>query len=92
VSIALFLVALIAGAALLAVWFDVRFPALAPQRLKNRVVVAAIAFVFVATAPISPAGGLLTLATLLGVFLPALCFALLTSLWLLRSLAQARSV
>ena len=46
-------------------------------------------FVVVAVVPVSGAGGTATLATLLGLFLPALAFALLAALWLLRGLAGA---
>jgi hypothetical protein len=91
VSPAVFLVALLAGAAVLAAWLDTRFPRLAPRELRKRLIAAAFAFAFVAAAPISPEGGMVTLATLLGVFLPALCFALLTGLWLMRALSGSRA-
>ena len=82
-----FLVALVLGAGALALWVDVRFPRLAPRGLRGRALVAGIAFVAVAAAPISSAGGVATLVTLVGVFLPVLCFALLSALWLLRTVA-----
>ena len=89
-SAGVFLVALVAGAGALALWVDVRFPQLAPQGLQGRAIAAAFAFVAVSAAPVSAVGGVAAVAVLLGFFLPVLCFALLASLWLLRSLADQR--
>ena len=86
-NVAVLLLALILGAAAIAFWIDVRFPRLAPSELRNKLVAAVIGIALVSTAPVSAAGGVATMATLLGFFLPALCFALLTSVWLIRALA-----
>lgn len=89
-SAATLLVALVAGAGALAFWLDVRFPRLAPRELRSRLTAAVIAIVLVSAVPVSTEGGAATMASLLGFFLPTLCFALLTTLWLLRALATAR--
>ena len=80
-----FLAALVAGAAALALWVDVRFPRLAPSGLTRRVAFSLAGTFLVTLVPLQP-----TVASLIGVFLPALCFAFLTALWLLRVLAEPR--
>ena len=92
-SAVLFVLAVVAGAALLALWLDVRFPSLAPTRLAARLLallaaclaadVASRAFVLVVEGSVAaPARELLALAVLL----PGLTLAFLAGLWLLRSL------
>lgn len=89
-SVAVFLVALLVGAGALALWIDVRFPDLAPSDPRGRLTAALIAVALVSIVPVSTAGGAATMVSLLGVVLPAMCFALLTTLWLLRMVAAAR--
>lgn len=84
-SPALFLVAFVVGAALLALWFDVRFPGLAPKSIRNRVAAAVVAFLVLSL----PVPG--TAVTVLAVYLPLIAFAFLTMLWLLRLLAERRT-
>lgn len=79
----LFLLALVAGAALLALWLDVRFPGLAPSGLQRRLAAACAAGVLLTVAPAQA-----TVVSLVGVLLPALAFAFLTGLWLLRVLSD----
>ena len=81
------------GAALLAVWVDTRFPGIRPKTAAQGLTHAAIG-VF----SMLGAAGLLQfiygipdrafLAVVLGVFLPALVYALLGGLWMLRALAN----
>lgn len=83
-----FVFALAVGAALLAVWIHVRFPALAPERLGRTLAHAVVAFALLQLAPplVGPA------ALLAGVFLvvlPALVYALLSAIWMLRHLQTA---
>ena len=89
----LFTVAVLAGAALLAVWVEVRFPSLAPKSLIRRFIalvaggvvlqLATVGFERVLGLPLgSTPGALLALAVLL----PAMTFSLVTAIWLLRSL------
>ena len=82
----LFVVALVVGAALLALWLDTRFPGLAPKTLQNRFL-AALAAGIVLSLPTPPA----TILTVLTVDLPVIAFAFLAMLWLLRLLAERRT-
>jgi hypothetical protein len=85
--------ALTLGAGLLAVWLDTRFPGIRPKTAAQGLTHAAIG-VF----SMLGAAGLLQfiygipdrafLAIVLGVFLPALVYALLGGLWMLRALAN----
>jgi uncharacterized membrane protein YeaQ/YmgE (transglycosylase-associated protein family) len=81
------------GAALVAVWLDDRFPSLRPKTAAQGFIHAAIG-----TFAMLGAAGLLQLAygipdgafmaLVLGVFGPALVYALLAGLWMLRALAN----
>jgi hypothetical protein len=81
------------GAALLAVWLDTRFPGIRPKTAAQGLTHAAVG-VFTMLG----AAGLLQLvygipdkaflAVVLGVFLPALVYALLAGFWMLRALAN----
>ncbi|HET7043534.1 MAG TPA: hypothetical protein VFI37_01685 [Gaiellaceae bacterium] len=84
-SVPLFLVAFVVGAALLALWFDVRFPGLAPTRIRDRFAAAAVALLILSL-PLH-AGAV----ALLALYLPLIAFAFLTMLWLLRLLAERRT-
>jgi hypothetical protein len=89
----LFVVASVGGAAALALWVDVRFPALAPESLTARLlalVVAGLAAdagsrLFAGVLAVESVGAGRGLAAL-GVLLPGLTVAFLAGLWLLRSL------
>jgi hypothetical protein len=86
-------VALTLGAGALAVWLDARFAALRPKTAAGGLTHAAVG-VFAMLG----AAGLLQLvygipekafmALVLGVFFPALAYALLAGLWMLRALAN----
>jgi hypothetical protein len=83
----MFVLALAAGAGLIAVWIHARFPKLAPDRMGRTLLHAAIAFALLQLAP--GLGGSST-ALLAGIFLfmlPALVYALLCAIWVLK-LAQ----
>ncbi len=81
-----FVVALVVGAAALALWLDTRFPGLAPKSMSRRFLVALAAAV-VLSLPSPPA----TIVTVLAVDLPVIAFAFLAMLWLLRLLAERRT-
>jgi hypothetical protein len=78
-----FLIALVLGAGALALWVDVRFPRLAPQGLRRRMAAAVVALLLLAVLPVWP-----TMLGLIGVFLPVLALALLTTIWLMRVAAD----
>jgi hypothetical protein len=86
---AIFTVALVLAAAALAVWTDVRFPRLEPSSITARLVNAGIASLALVLIPFPSEAGMLLLLAVLGLFLPALGYAFLTGLWLLRSLQGA---
>ena len=85
-SLATLVVALLAGAAVLALWVHVRFPQLAPSGFPARMLAAASAVVLIGTLPVTA-----TLVGLVGFLLPALVFSFLTALWLLQVLADPAS-
>jgi ABC-type uncharacterized transport system permease subunit len=84
----MFMVALTVGAALLALWTHVRFPSLAPERLPRTMLHAALAFGVLTMTP----SLLDESAPLKGIFLivlPALVYALLGTIWVLRQAQTA---
>ena len=85
-SNSMFVLALGAGAALIAVWFHARFPSLAPERLGRTVLHLVAAFAVVSLAP-SAASGYSAYIAIFCVVLPALVYAFLCTLWMLK-LAQ----
>jgi len=77
-----FILALAAGAALLALWIHIRFPSLAPGRLGWTVGHCVAAFVLLQLG----SGFVGSTPALVGVFLfvlPALTYALLCSIWMI---------
>jgi len=89
VSSALFIVALILGAAALGFWTDARFPGLEPSSITVRLVNAGLASFAVVLVPVPQSPGTLQLLAVIGLFLPALSYAFLTGIWLLRTLQGA---
>ena len=83
---AAFMIALVVGAALLALWTDLRFPGLGPRSITARLVNAGLASLALVVTPVPSHSGWLQLLAVLGLFLPALGYAFLAGLWLLRSL------
>lgn len=91
--------ALAVGAAVLALWVDVRVTGLRPRSLGRRLAHACVAFLALNVATVvldrlaQPDAATLQreLAVLL-VFLPALVYAFLACAWLLRGLAEVVSV
>jgi hypothetical protein len=93
-SAATLLLCFTVGAALLALWTDERFPRLAPASLSRRIVhmgvsIAAAQFVAPTAMRLLGSSTPMLLAGLVAVFLPALVYAFLTSVWVLRQLASA---
>jgi len=88
----LFLLALAVGAGLLAVWIHARFPGIAPERMGKTMLHTGIAFLFLR---LIPGHGESAPAVLISVFvfvLPALVYALLCSIWMLRLVQTALGV
>jgi hypothetical protein len=84
--IAVFLLALVTGAAVVALWIDVRFPRLAPRSFGGRVLAVLAAFAVVGVVPVAGGSTAAAYVSLFcGVF-PSFVLAFLASLWLLRGL------
>jgi len=92
-----FITGLTLGAALLAVWLDVRLGDARPETPARRTVHVGLGIValFASVALLSLVHGVGQGAVLIGVltvFLPALVYALLGALWMMRTLAEARGL
>ncbi len=85
----LFVLALVTGAALLALWFDLRLPTLAPAGLRAILVHGALAFSGLQLIPGGervPGGVYLVL---FGIALPALVYVFLVAIWFIRHAQSA---
>jgi len=80
--------AFVLGAALIALWIDVRLPRLAPASLSRRALAALAAMVALQATPVLAGSAAALYATLFGILLPVLVFAFLAGIWLLRSLQE----
>jgi hypothetical protein len=76
------------GAGLLALWIDVRFPKLAPEALRMRMLAVVGAVFLLMVAPLVDSSPAAAFASLFALMLPAFVFAFLTAVWLLRALAE----
>lgn len=81
-----FALALAVGAALLAMWTSMRFPRLGPATLDRLLVHAVVAFALLRLVPGTDSAAF-AFVVVFGALLPALVYAFLVSLWVLR-LAQ----
>ena len=88
----LFLVALVTGAGLLALWLDLRLPAVAPAGLKTLALHGVLAFAGLKLIPggESVPGGIYLL--LFGIVLPALTYVFLVAIWFIRHAQAALGV
>jgi hypothetical protein len=82
VSNGTFVMALAAGAALLALWIHVRFPSLAPERLGRAILHGATAFVLLKVVAVL-GEGTTAFVTIFVFLLPALVYALLCTIWVM---------
>ena len=83
----IFVLALAAGAGLIAIWIHARFPGLAPDRMGKTVLHAVIAFALLQLMPGLSGSTVVLFAGVFLLVLPALVYALLCSIWVLK-LAQ----
>jgi hypothetical protein len=81
----------IAGAGVLALWIDTRFPGLAPESFSRRVLAACAAGVVLQAAPFVGSSASAAYASAFVLLLPALVATLLTAVWLLRALRDAQT-
>jgi hypothetical protein len=91
-----FVLAATAGAALLALWIEVRYPSLAPEGLMRRFVALGVGFLVLQGMPLvferllaSPLGATASALLASASLLSALTFGFLTAVWLMRSLQGA---
>lgn len=84
-----FVLAVAVGAALLAAWTYARFPSWAPERLGRTVLHVVIAFVLLQLAPGIASSPAAAFASIFLLLLPALVYAFLCTLWLLKFAQQA---
>ncbi len=87
-----FVFVLSVGSALLALWVHARFPKLAPEHVGKTLLHTGVAFALLRLMPgtaESPVIGLLTIVVLV---VPALSYALLCSIWMLRHVQTALGV
>ena len=80
------MLAFTAGAAAVAAWVDVHLGPKAPKSLAGRVLLAALATLAVALAPLSNASPTAAYATIFGATFPAIVFAFVSAIWLMRAL------
>jgi hypothetical protein len=92
---AIFLLLLALGAAVVAVWADLRFPGLAPETLPGNFVHAALAFVALTIAPVvidpmlsNGQSLVVQLVALFGILFAVLVYAFLALAWLVKPLAR----
>ena len=89
-SVVVFGIFFVLGAAAIAVWISVRFPQLKPQRLAIIMVHLVLAMVlaqllpFGLLLPISASAAIQLMAGILTLALPVLVYTLLVAIWLLR--------
>jgi ABC-type Mn2+/Zn2+ transport system permease subunit len=85
-----FVPALVVGAALVALWVDVRRPSLAPDSLAHRVLAAALAALAVRLVPVLNGSLLAAYVSVFALLLPALVSSFLTAVWLMRSVRDGQ--
>jgi hypothetical protein len=88
-----FVVSVAAGAALLALWLELRYPSLAPEGLIRRLVAVGVGCVVMQLGVVGfertlalPLGSTTAALLALAALLPAITFGFVTAVWLLRSL------
>jgi hypothetical protein len=91
-SNSLFVFVLSIGSALLALWIHVRFPKLAPEHVGKTLLHTGIAFALLRLVPGMIESPVIALITIVVLVVPALSYALLCSIWMLRHVQTAMGV
>lgn len=89
-GVSTFVLALVVAAGLLAVWIDVRHPALAPESLGKRVLAAAGALLLLELVPVLHGSVAQLYTSVFGILLPALVTTFLSAVWLMRAMRDAQ--
>jgi hypothetical protein len=84
-----FAVALVVGAALLALWLDQRLPRLAPAGLQAIVLHGLVAFAALQLSPANFGSPATAFLILFGLILPALVYVFLVAVWAIRLMQGA---
>jgi hypothetical protein len=85
-----FLPIFVVGAGLLALWIDVRHPALAPESVWKRMLAAACALLALQAIPVFHGSVAAVYATVFAIVLPVLVSSFLAAVWLMRALREAQ--
>ena len=80
------------GCALLALWVYVRFPKITPEHVGKTLIHAGIAFALLRLMPGTVESPVLALITIVVLVVPALSYALLCSIWMLRHVQTAMGI
>ena len=80
------------GSALLALWIHVRFPKIAPEHVGKTLLHTGIAFALLRLVPGMVESPVVALITIIVLVVPALSYALLCSIWMLRHVQTAMGV
>ena len=80
----IFALTLVTGAAVLALWFNVQLPKLAPVGLRALIVHAVLAFVALQLIPGDASSAARIYVVLFGIALPALIYIFLVAIWFIR--------
>jgi hypothetical protein len=80
------------GSALLALWIHVRFPKIAPEHVGKTLLHTGIAFALLRLMPGMVESPVMALITIVVLVVPALSYALLCSIWMLRHVQTAMGV
>lgn len=80
----IFALSLVTGAALLALWFDLRLSKLAPAGLRSIALHALLAFLALQLIPGEAGSGAGIYVALFGIALPALIYIFLVAIWFIR--------
>ena len=80
------------GSALLALWIHVRFPKLAPENVGKTLLHTGLAFALLRLSPGMVESPLMALITIVVLVVPALSYALLCSIWMLKHVQTAMGV
>ncbi len=87
-----FVFVLAVGSALLALWVHARFPKLAPEHVGKTLLHTGVAFALLRLMPGGVESPAIAFVTIVLLVVPALSYALLCSIWMLRHVQSAMGV
>ncbi len=87
-----FVFMLAAGAGVLALWIHARFPKIAPEHVGQTLLHTGVAFALLRLMPGAQESPAMAVVTVIALVLPALTYALLCSIWMLRHVQTAMGI